>query len=149
MNQKIEKVKKETSPKRKVFFNFIMAFIIGGIICIIGELFTMLFIKLKVEKDIANIYSVIVMVFLGSLTTGLGLYDKLGQIAGCGTIIPITGFANSIVSPAMEYKSEGYVMGVGAKMFTVAGPVLVYGISTSVIVGLCYLLFNAQTITLV
>ena len=149
MNQKIEKVKKETSPKRKVFFNFIMAFIIGGIICIIGELFTMLFIKLKVEKDIANIYSVIVMVFLGSLTTGLGLYDKLGQIAGCGTIIPITGFANSIVSPSMEYKSEGYVMGVGGKMFTVAGPVLVFGISASIIVGIVYLIFNTQSMTLV
>ena len=128
MNQKIEKVKKETSPKRKVFFNFIMAFIIGGIICIIGELFTMLFIKLKVEKDIANIYSVIVMVFLGSLTTGLGLYDKLGQIAGCGTIIPITGFANSMTSSALESKSEGVILGIINNMFKLAGSVIVAGV---------------------
>ena len=77
------------------------------------------------------------------------LFNKIGKFAGAGSLVPITGFANSIVSPAMEYKSEGYVMGVGAKMFTVAGPVLVYGISTSVIVGLLYLLFNVQSITLV
>ena len=83
------------------------------------------------------------------LLTGLNIYGKIAKHAGAGTLVPITGFANSIVSPAMEYKSEGYVMGVGAKMFTVAGPVLVYGISTSVIVGLMYLLFNAQSITLV
>ena len=135
MNQKIEKVKKETSPKRKVFFNFIMAFIIGGIICIIGELFTMLFIKLKVEKDIANIYSVIVMVFLGSLTTGLGLYDKLGQIAGCGTIIPITGFANSMTSSALESKSEGVILGISNNMFKLAGSVIVAGVVSGVVVG--------------
>ncbi len=135
MNQKIEKVKKETSPKRKVFFNFIMAFIIGGIICIIGELFTMLFIKLKVEKDIANIYSVIVMVFLGSLTTGLGLYDKLGQIAGCGTIIPITGFANSMTSSALESKSEGVILGIINNMFKLAGSVIVAGVVSGVVVG--------------
>lgn len=135
MNQKIEKVKKETSPKRKVFFNFIMAFIIGGIICIIGELFTMLFIKLKVEKDIANIYSVIVMVFLGSLTTGLGLYDKLGQIAGCGTIIPITGFANSMTSSALESKSEGVILGIINNMFKLAGSVIVVGVVSGVVVG--------------
>ena len=135
MNQKIEKVKKETSPKRKVFFNFIMAFIIGGIICIIGELFTMLFIKLKVEKDIANIYSVIVMVFLGSLTTGVGLYDKLGQIAGCGTIIPITGFANSMTSSALESKSEGVILGIINNMFKLAGSVIVAGVVSGVVVG--------------
>ena len=135
MNQKIEKVKKETSPKRKVFFNFIMAFIIGGIICIIGELFTMLFIKLKVEKDIANIYSVIVMVFIGSLTTGLGLYDKLGQIAGCGTIIPITGFANSMTSSALESKSEGVILGIINNMFKLAGSVIVAGVVSGVVVG--------------
>lgn len=135
MNQKIEKVKKETSPKRKVFFNFIMAFIIGGIICIIGELFTMLFIKLKVEKDIANIYSVIAMVFLGSLTTGLGLYDKLGQIAGCGTIIPITGFANSMTSSALESKSEGVILGIINNMFKLAGSVIVVGVVSGVVVG--------------
>lgn len=76
--------------------------------------------------------------------TGLNLFNKIGKIAGAGSLVPITGFANSVVAPAMEYKSEGYVMGVGAKMFTVAGPVLVYGISTAIIVGLIYIIFNAQ-----
>lgn len=78
--------------------------------------------------------------------TGLNLFNKIGKIAGAGSLVPITGFANSVVAPAMEYKSEGYVMGVGAKMFTVAGPVLVYGISTAIIVGLIYIIFNSQII---
>ena len=95
----------------------------------------MLFIKLKVEKDIANIYSVIVMVFLGSLTTGLGLYDKLGQIAGCGTIIPITGFANSMTSSALESKSEGVILGIINNMFKLAGSVIVAGVVSGVVVG--------------
>ena len=81
--------------------------------------------------------------------TSLNLFNAIGKFAGAGTIVPITGFANSIVSPAIEYKSEGYIMGVGAKMFTVAGPVLVYGISASILVGLIYLIFNMQSITLV
>ena len=81
--------------------------------------------------------------------TGLNIFNKIGKFAGAGSLIPITGFANSIVSPAMEYKSEGYVMGVGGKMFTVAGPVLVFGISTSILVGIVYLIFNTQAITLV
>jgi len=83
------------------------------------------------------------MVFLGSLLTGLGIYDKIGKFGGAGAAIPITGFANSIVAPAMEYKREGYIFGVAAKMFTIAGPVLVYGIGSSIIVGLLYLLFTA------
>ena len=82
------------------------------------------------------------MVFLGATLTGIGLYDKIGKFAGAGSIVPITGFANSIVSPAMEYKREGYIMGVGAKMFTIAGPVLVYGIGSSVIYGILYLIFH-------
>ena len=84
-----------------------------------------------------------------TILTGLNIFNKIGKFAGAGSLIPITGFANSIVSPAMEYKSEGYVMGVGGKMFTVAGPVLVFGISTSIIVGIVYLIFNTQAITLV
>ena len=86
---------------------------------------------------------------LSAFLTALNVFNRIGKFAGAGSLIPITGFANSIVSPAIEYKSEGYVMGVGAKMFTVAGPVLVYGISTSIIVGLLYMLFNTQSITLI
>lgn len=135
MNKKIEKVKKSTTPKRKVFLNFVLAFIIGGLICVIGELFTMLFVKLEVDRDIASIYSVIIMVFLGSFTTGLGLYDKLGQIAGCGTIIPITGFANSMTSSALESKSEGVILGIINNMFKLAGSVIVVGVVSGVVVG--------------
>ena len=90
-----------------------------------------------------------VLVFLSAFLTALNIFNKIGKFAGAGSLVPITGFANSVVSPAMEYKSEGYIMGVGAKMFTVAGPVLVYGISTSILVGIVYLIFNTQSIILV
>ena len=100
------------------------------------------------ETDSYSIVSII-LIFLSSFLTSLNIFNKIGKIAGAGSLVPITGFANSIVSPAMEYKSEGYVMGVGAKMFTVAGPVLVYGISSSIIVGLIYLIFNMQYATMV
>ena len=91
----------------------------------------------------------ILLIAVSAFLTGLNIFNKIGKFAGAGSLVPITGFANSIVSPAMEYKSEGYVMGVGGKMFTVAGPVLVFGISASIIVGLIYLIFNTQSITLV
>ena len=91
----------------------------------------------------------IILIAISAFLTGLNIFNKIGKFAGAGSLVPITGFANSIVSPAMEYKSEGYVMGVGGKMFTVAGPVLVFGISASIIVGLVFLIFNTQSITLV
>ena len=97
---------------------------------------------LHLDEDALSAFTAIVMVFLGATLTGIGLYDKIGKFAGAGSIVPITGFANSIVSPAMEYKREGYIMGVGAKMFTIAGPVLVYGIGSSVIYGILYLIFH-------
>ena len=90
----------------------------------------------------------IILIALSAFLTSLNLFNKIGKFAGAGSLVPITGFANSIVAPSIEYKSEGYVMGVGSKMFTIAGPVLVFGISTSIIVGIIYLIFNAQGITL-
>ena len=90
-----------------------------------------------------------ILVFCSAFLTGLNIFNKIGKFAGAGSLIPITGFANSIVSPAMEYKSEGYIMGVGGKMFTVAGPVLVYGISSSILVGIIYLIFNVQNLTFI
>jgi len=102
-----------------------------------------------VGKTASSTIVSISLIFLSAFLTSLNVFNKIGKFAGAGSLVPITGFANSIVSPAMEYKSEGYVMGVGAKMFTVAGPVLVYGISSSILVGLLYLMFNAQSITLV
>ena len=101
-----------------------------------------------ITKDNAGTIVSIVLIGISAILTGLNIFNKIGKFAGAGSLIPITGFANSIVAPSMEYKSEGYVMGVGAKMFTVAGPVLVYGISTSILVGIVYLLFNS-TATLV
>lgn len=101
------------------------------------------------SQDISSTIVSILLIFLSAFLTALNVFNKIGKFAGAGSLVPITGFANSIVSPAMEYKSEGYVMGVGAKMFTVAGPVLVYGISTSILIGIVYLIFNTQAITLV
>ena len=102
-----------------------------------------------VSQDISGTIVSIILIGISTFLTGLNLFNKIGKFAGAGSLIPITGFANSIVSPAMEYKSEGYVMGVGGKMFTVAGPVLVFGISASIIVGIVYLIFNTQNMTLV
>ena len=96
-----------------------------------------------IEKDQAGTIVSIILIGITAFLTGLNIFNKIGKFAGAGSLIPITGFANSIVAPSIEYKSEGYVMGVGAKMFTVAGPVLVYGISTSILVGIAYLLFNS------
>ena len=118
--------------------NCILAFLVGGVICDIGQFFNNYLLGIGIPKDQVGTYVTIIMVFIGALLTGIGIYDKLANFAGAGSVVPITGFANSIVSPAMEYKKEGFIFGVGAKMFTIAGPVLVYGISSSVIVGIIY-----------
>lgn len=137
------------SPNSPIWKNCFNAFWIGGLICTIGQ-FIMEFCKFRgLTEEISSTIVSILLIFLSAFLTALNIFNKIGKFAGAGSLVPITGFANSIVSPAMEYKSEGYVMGVGAKMFTVAGPVLVYGISTSIIVGIVYLIFNTQTITLV
>lgn len=126
----------KTAAKSPVLKDCIYAFLIGGAICTIGQAFGTLYHSFGWRDEIVVAMIPITMVFLGALFTSLGLYEKLAKYAGAGTIIPITGFANSIVSPAIEFKTEGLVMGVGAKMFVVAGPVLVYGVLTSVIYGL-------------
>ncbi|HEY8362952.1 MAG TPA: stage V sporulation protein AC [Tissierellaceae bacterium] len=130
-------------PKPPYLKNIIMAFLVGGIICTIGQAILNFYVSLGLEKTKeAAAATAVTLVFLGSFLTGLGIYDQIGKRAGAGSIVPITGFANSIVAPAMEFKSEGYVFGVGAKMFVVAGPVLVYGITTSALVGLIYYLLK-------
>ena len=139
----------EKSPNSPITKNCIMAFLVGGLICTIGQIITNIFTARGFDKPTAGTITSIILIALSAFLTGLNVYSKIGKFAGAGSIVPITGFANSVVSPAMEYKSEGYVMGVGAKMFTVAGPVLVYGISSSIVVGLIYMLFNTQSITLV
>lgn len=130
------------SPDSKLLRNLGRAFIVGGAICVVGQFFTNYFIQRGLSKDIAGSLSSMTLIFLAILFTGLNVYDELGRYAGAGSIVPITGFANSIVSPAMEYKSEGYVLGIGARMFLIAGPVLVYGISVSVVAGIVYYLLR-------
>lgn len=133
---------KQKSPTPNYLKNSIRAFIVGGLICMVGQFVSNFFKNMGLEQNEVAAGTAIIMVFLGAFFTGLGIYDRLGKIAGAGSIVPITGFANSIVSPAMEFKREGYVFGVAAKMFILAGPVLVYGIGSSVLVGLAYYFFR-------
>lgn len=135
----------EKMPKSKTFLQCVRAFISGGIICCIGQLIHD-FAKLVLNFSESNVaaFTAIVLVFLGATLTGIGVYDNIGSWAGAGSVVPITGFANSIVSSAMEFKREGYVLGLGAKMFSIAGPVLVYGISASVLVGLIACLISGK-----
>jgi stage V sporulation protein AC len=137
-----EKFIKNKMPKPKLLPNCLKAFVVGGLICVVGQFISNTLKGLKLEQDQVSAGTAIILVFLGAFFTGLGIYDKLGKYAGAGSIVPITGFSNSIVSPAMEFKREGFVFGVGAKMFIVAGPVLVYGISASVLVGIIYFIFG-------
>ena len=131
-------------PKSHTFSSCIKAFLVGGLICVIGQGVSDIGKNLlKLDEKGTAAFTCIVLIFFGALLTGLGIYDVIGKFAGAGSIVPITGFANSMVSPALEYKREGYVLGVGAKLFTIAGPVLVYGISTSVLVVLIYFILNA------
>lgn len=129
-------------PKPTYMKNIVFAFLVGGGICTIGQ-FIMKYLGSIGwnEQDVAAGTSIL-LIFLGALLTGLGVYDKIGKIGGAGAAIPITGFSNAIVSPAMEFKSEGFIFGVASKMFIIAGPVLVYGVGSSVIVGMLYLLFT-------
>lgn len=134
----------KSSPKPSLIKNCIWAFAVGGTICCIGQGITDCLMHFaKLPKDTASTFTSIILVFLGALLTGLDIYDSIGKRAGAGSIVPITGFANSIVSPAIEYKNEGYVFGVGAKIFTIAGPVILYGMLSSVIVGLVYYMVGA------
>ena len=132
------------TPKSDMANGVFRAYWVGGVICVIGQLINDVFsYGLKWGMQSASTATSICLIFIASLLTGLGVYDKIGKYAGAGSIVPITGFANSVVSPAMEFRREGLVMGVGAKMFTLAGPVLVYGIGGSVVVGLATLLLGA------
>ena len=134
----------QKSPNSPILKNCFNAFWVGGLICSIGQIiFSFCLYKGLDETSSGTIVSII-LIAISAFLTGLNIFNKIGKFAGAGSLVPITGFANSIVAPAMEYKSEGYIMGVGAKMFTVAGPVLVYGISTSIIVGIVYFLFNCN-----
>lgn len=126
------------TPKTNPFMNCLKAFLVGGAICLLGEIFIQFYQYLGIEKEPAGLYGTITLIALSILLTGLNIYQKLGQFSGAGSIVPITGFANSVVSPAIEFQAEGQVFGIGCKIFTIAGPVILYGIVSSWILGLIY-----------
>ena len=132
------KLVKEMSPHSPMGKDCAAAFLIGGLICTLGQVFVNIYSILGLEKDMAGTAASMTLVALSALLTGLSLYDNIAKHAGAGTLVPITGFANSIAAPAVEFKTEGFILGVGAKMFTIAGPVIVYGISASVLYGFIY-----------
>ena len=126
------------SPKSKTLKNCVMAFFSGGAICTVGELLFKLYEKLDMGAELTGSAVSVTLIFLGVLLTGLNIYPKLAKYAGAGTLVPITGFANAVAAPSIEARTEGYVLGVGAKLFTIAGPVIVYGIVASFIAGFWY-----------
>lgn len=126
------------APKSKSVKNCLLAFIIGGAICVLGQLIRNGWLATGMPEDACGTMTSVSLVFLSALLTGLSVYDDLAKHAGAGTLVPITGFANSVAAPALEYKTEGLVTGLAVKMFTIAGPVLVYGLAASVVYGLIY-----------
>ena len=129
---------KKLSPKSPILKDCAGAFVIGGLICALGQVFMNIYEALGLNKTDTGTATCISLIFLSALLTGFSLYDNIAKFAGAGTLVPITGFANSIAAPAVEFKTEGMILGVGAKMFTIAGPVIVYGISAGVVYGLIY-----------
>lgn len=132
------KMTKKASPPSPKVKDFIWAFCVGGAICVIGQLFNELYTYLGLSEKSVKMAVPVSIIFLAALITGIGWFDKIAKRAGAGTLVPITGFANAVVSPAIEFKNEGFVLGVGAKMFTIAGPVIVYGTVASVVYGIIY-----------
>ena len=136
------KMTDKASPPSSIIKNTILAFLIGGAICTIGQVLFFLYTKAGLNEQDARATVSITLIGLGAPLTALKIYDNIAKYAGAGTIVPITVFANSIVAPAIEFKSEGHVMGIGSKMFIIAGPVLVFGITASVVYGIIVYLFN-------
>jgi stage V sporulation protein AC len=136
-----QKLVKNAHPSDSKVKNFFMAYIIGGLICVVGEIITKTLTSVGLPLNEAGPLMSVSMIFIGGLLTGVGVYDNIAQYAGAGTIVPITGFANAIVAPAMEYKQDGYILGLGAKMYSVAGPVLTYGMLTAFLIGIIKLIF--------
>lgn len=137
INDEYDQLVQKMKPKPPYLRNILTAFVVGGFICVIGQLIQNLYtnyFNLMIKEAAAATSAT--MIFIGAILTGFGVYDEIGKFAGAGSVVPITGFANSVVSPALEFKREGYILGVGAKIFTIAGPVIIYGTITSVIIGL-------------
>ena len=135
---RFQQMVKEASPNSHLLADSVKAFVVGGAICVVGQFLTGSFMSAGFAKTDASMYTSVILIFAAVLLTGIGVYDKLGKFAGAGSIVPITGFANAVAAPAIEFKREGYILGVGAKMFTVAGPVIVYGVAASIVCGAIY-----------
>ncbi|MCL1791091.1 MAG: SpoVA/SpoVAEb family sporulation membrane protein [Peptococcaceae bacterium] len=140
--QEYEEMNKKIQPKPKLIRNCAMAFVVGGGICLVAQILINVFLYLGIALKEAQILGTTSMIFLGSLLTGLGLYDSIVSLGGAGGILPVTGFANAMVSPAMDSKKDGYILGVGAKMFSVAGPVIICGTIVAFVMGLGCLIFR-------
>ena len=141
-NSQYNEMAKDASAPSKSWVNIPKAFVIGGLICLIGQGILELYKATGFEKDEAAALTSLTLVLFSAVLTGLGLYPKVAKHGGAGTLVPITGFANAVVSPAIEFKTEGWVLGVGAKVFAIAGPVILYGVTASVIYGLIYFVVN-------
>ena len=137
-HKEYDKLVKDLSPKSPILKDCLNAFWIGGLICTVGQLIMNGYLALGMEKEEAGTAMSMTLVAISAFLTGLSLYDNIAKHAGAGTLVPITGFANAIAAPAVEFKTEGFILGVGAKMFTIAGPVIVYGVSASVVYGFVY-----------
>lgn len=134
---------KEKTPTACVWKNMLHAFLAGGIICALGQVLTNLFYAMKMTKEDASSWSTLLLIIFTVILTGFNIFPKIAKYAGAGTLVPITGFANSVVAPAIEFKKEGQVFGIGCKIFTIAGPVILYGILSSWILGVLYMLLRA------
>jgi stage V sporulation protein AC len=146
-NEEYKTLYEQKKPKAKLFRNCSKAFLVGGLICTIGQGINDILVKIAGINEIdANTFTSIILVFMAAILTGLGVYDDIGKFAGAGSVVPITGFANSVISPAMEFKKEGLIFGTSAKIFVIAGPVIVYGLMTSTICGIIYYFYRVITL---
>lgn len=136
--EEYQKMVEKASPNSHLITDCLKAFVSGGVICCIGQFITNVLANYGFSKNDSGIYTSVILIFIASFLTGIGWYSKLGKFCGAGTIVPITGFSNSVTAPAIEFKKEGLILGLGAKIFLIAGPVILYGVLTSIVVGIVY-----------
>ena len=141
-NEEYDKMVKKATPNSKSAKDFVNAFVAGGLVCVVGELLRNLYLYIGVKTDIAPILVAVTLILIAALLTGLKIFQKIARFAGAGVLVPITGFANAVIAPAIEFKSEGLIQGVGVKIFSIAGPVIMYGTIASVIYGVIYYLMR-------
>ena len=141
-NTEKQKLIEKYSPRTKLVKNSVLAFLFGGVICAMAEGLFLIFLSLGIEEKLAGTLVTLILIFIASVLTGFGIFDRIAKHAGAGTLVPVTGFSNSVTSQAMDSSSEGIILGVGAKIFTVAGPVILFGISSGVLYGLIYFFYN-------